>query len=348
MIEALQVLDLLKVQELDDYLKNVKGNDRTSQGVRLLESEKAFGDKLFTTSYEQIPLLNQQLSNQIQQLPKSETNKIPDYLRKLPQGAVLVYPLILGDRLELIVFSANTLPINRTVPIKQAALERLIQNFRLDIRDSSSLDVKASSKKLYNLLVKPIEVDLKQANATTIFYAPDSILRYIPLAALYDGKQWLAEKYRIDNLIAYSLFDPDSKLHANPSIFAGSFGNSLKGNSEFAPLPATISEVESIKSLFPNTTELTGRDFTDKNTKAKILGNTIIHFATHAQFQSGSPQDSFILFGDGSKVTISEIDKWNLTKADLVVLSACQTGLGSSSNGAEILGFGYQVQKAGG
>ena len=347
-IEALQVLDLLKVQELDDYLKNIKGNDRTSKGIRLLEPEKACSDKLSTINYEQIPELNQQLTIQIQQLPKSEIDKPPEYLQNLPQGTALLYPLILNDRLEIVIFAPNSPAIHRTVNIKRKELEELILTFRVELRDYPSLDVKDSGKKLYDVLIKPIEEDLKQTKANTILYAPDGLLRYIPLAALYDGKQWLVEKYRINNLIAYSLFDQNSKPQSNPSIFAGAYGNSnQKLVSGFSQLPSTIPEVNNIKSTFPNTTEITEQNFTAEASKNKAVGNTIVHLATHASFQSGSPLDSYVLFGDGSKVTLSAISDWNLKNVDLVVLSACQTGLGTLQNGAEILGFGYQVQKAG-
>jgi CHAT domain-containing protein len=115
----------------------------------------------------------------------------------------------------------------------------------------------------------------------------------------------------------------------------------------FGGLPSTIPEVDNIVANFANTTILVGQNFTANAAKVKVVGQTIIHFATHAEFKRGSPIDSYILFGDGSKVTLAEIDKWQLNNADLVVLSACQTGLGNSSNGSEILGFGYQVQKAG-
>ena len=347
-IEALQVLDLLKIQELEDYLKNVKGNDRTAQGIRLLEPEKAISAQLSAINYEKTSTLNRDLTSQIQQLPKSEINKVPSYLQNLPQGVVLIYPLILEDRLEIIIFSANTLPINRTVLIKSLELAELLKNFRSDLQDNNSFDVKDSGKKLYDILIKPIEADLKQAKATTILYAPDGVLRYIPLAALFDGKQWLIEQYRINNLITYSLFDPDSKPQANIHIFAGAFGGKggeLRGG--LGGLPSTIPEVDDIATTFSNTTELIGRDFTANATKSKVVGQTIVHLATHALFQSGSPLDSYVLFGDDSKVTLSAISDWNLKTVDLVVLSACQTGLGGSANGAEILGFGYQVQKAG-
>jgi CHAT domain-containing protein len=62
----------------------------------------------------------------------------------------------------------------------------------------------------------------------------------------------------------------------------------------------------------------------------------------------GTPEDSFILFGNGDKATISEIKEWSLSNVDLVILSACQTGIGNKlGNGVEILGLGYQMQSAG-
>ena len=73
-----------------------------------------------------------------------------------------------------------------------------------------------------------------------------------------------------------------------------------------------------------------------------------ISLATHAQLSNGNAEDSFILFGDGTKATISDIKEWTLKNVDLVVLSACQSGLGSQlGTGVEILGLGYQMQAAG-
>ena len=73
----------------------------------------------------------------------------------------------------------------------------------------------------------------------------------------------------------------------------------------------------------------------------------IIHLATHAAFVTGQPEDSFVLFGNGDRITLRDIDNWSLLNVDLVVLSACETGLGGFGNGQEILGFGYLMEKAG-
>ncbi|TYQ25710.1 tetratricopeptide repeat protein [Pseudanabaena sp. UWO311] len=347
-VEALQVLDLLKVQELEDYLKNIKGSDRSAQGVRLLDQEKAISDKLLAASFENSPEINSQLANKIQQLPKSEINKVPDYLQKIPQGTALLYPLILSDRLEIILFSPNTVPINRTVKISQKELETLVTDFRSALIDTGSEDVKEPAAKLYNILIKPVEAELTQAKTTTILYAPDGQLRYIPLAALYDGKQWLAEKYRINNLIAYSLFDFSPNLKIQPNILAGAFGGKAN-EKKFGQigLPATLREVQAIANSFQNSVTLTEDGFSRQAIESKFKNHNILHLATHAEFNTGTPDNSFIIFGNGDKIRLNEITDWQIPNIDLIVLSACQTGVGKLGDGVEILGFGYQIQKAG-
>ncbi|MEY3302431.1 MAG: tetratricopeptide repeat protein [Pseudanabaena sp.] len=347
-MEALQVLDLLKVQELEDYLKNIKGSDRTAQGVRILEPEKAISDKLLAVSFENSPEINDLLAKQIQQLPQSEINKVPDYLQQIPQETVLLYPLILSDRLEIILFSPNTLPISRTVKISKDNLEALISNFRDGVRDVSSEDVKDPATALYTLLIKPIESELAQAKAQTILYAPDGQLRYVPLAALYNGKQWLVEKYRISNLIAYSLSDFSPQPKTQPSILAGAFGG-REGEQKFGQvaLPATLTEVKTIAKKFQNSVALTEDNFSRQAIESKLKNHNIIHLATHAEFNTGAPDNSFIIFGNGDKIRLHEITDWQIPNVDLIILSACQTGLGAFGSGVEILGFGYQVQKAG-
>jgi CHAT domain-containing protein len=347
--EALQVLDLLKVQELEDYLKNIKGNDRTAKGVELLAPEKAMSGQLSAISFEKIPEFNRQLANQIQQLPQSEINKVPDYLQKLPQGNVLIYPLILDDRLEIILFAPNTLAIHRTVNIKKADLEVLVNDFSKGLRSPENSEYyQDSAQKLYEILIKPIAAELKAAKTTTILYAPDGVLRYIPLGALYDGKQFLIENYAVNNLIAYILTDFTPKSTAPPSILAGAFGGE-KGKRRFGqnPLPATLVEVSAIENLIQNSKAIIEDNFSRKATEDQLANYNILHLATHAEFKSGDPDNSFILFGNGDTLRLREISELKMSNIDLIVLSACETAMVQSGSGVEILGFGYQVQKAG-
>lgn len=98
----------------------------------------------------------------------------------------------------------------------------------------------------------------------------------------------------------------------------------------------------------PNTLKLVGNDFNLAITEARMGSHSIVHLATHAQFVSGSADDSFILFGNGDKASLPAIKDWSLHNVDLVILSACQTGVGDKlGNGEEILGLGYQFQREG-
>jgi CHAT domain-containing protein len=199
---------------------------------------------------------------------------------------------------------------------------------------------------MYSWLIKPFEIELAELKIDTIIYAPDGQLRYIPLAALYDGKQWLVEKYRVNNITAASLTKFNKPPIATPKIFAGAFGNVKRQC--FSLLPATLTEVKKIADRFPNTTTLVETAFTKELTTTNSNSYTILHLATHGKLAIGDPKDSFIIFGDGEKATISDIRKWALTNVDLVVLSACQSGVGGKlGNGVEILGLGYQMQAAG-
>lgn len=79
-----------------------------------------------------------------------------------------------------------------------------------------------------------------------------------------------------------------------------------------------------------------------------MVDYTVVHLATHSAFVLGTLDDSFMLFGNGDRITLRDMQKWSLKNVDLVVLSACETGLdGNLGNGEEILGLGYQMQRAG-
>jgi CHAT domain-containing protein len=359
-MEALQVLDLLKVQELQDFLKDVKGNEITSQGIELLTEEKEFWQKFDSHNGELKVESVQYTIQQLRQTAPAQNIKLAAYkdlqtrLQKLGSNSALLYPLILEDRLELVLFVPNAPPISRTVKVKQTELIKVAEQFREDIQKPNSLAVLDPANKLYNWMIEPIANDLKQANITTIIYAPDGVMRHVPLAALYDGKQWLVEKYRINYITALSLTNIDPQTQQAPRILAGAFtdrSGTVKigdNNISFSSLPAALPEVENLVTNFPNTTKLVDKDFNRKAIESDKLNQyNIIHFATHAHLVAGSPEDSFVLLNNNEYVTLRQVKDWKLPNVGLAVFSACQTALGGKlSSGIEIIGFGYQLQQA--
>ena len=402
-LEAQQVLDLLKVQEVEDYLRQpVRGTEQTGQGVPLLPSEQQLSDSYdallkdaivqgqdlsqlnaiplenLTSEQKQrrLELLQAQMQlraafidflaqpqvraaiqdlqfNGTQAIDTASLGALHDRLRNLPD-AVLLYPLILPDRLELVLLAPNTPPVHYSVPVGRVEFNHAISDFLTALKDPNA-DVKPAAQRLYKWLIHPIEAELAKAGTQTILYAPDGQLRYIPLAALYDGKQWLVERFRIDHITAVSLFSLDTRPVTQPHIFAGAYGegrvNITRGETPFSfgGLPFARTEVEAIGDLFPNTTELVDRAFTRNATVLTLNDYNIVHFATHAMFNTGAPEDSFIVLGDGDTLTLRDISSLSLHNVDLMVLSGCQTAVNSASlgDGKEILGFGYQIQNVG-
>ncbi|WP_103670570.1 tetratricopeptide repeat protein [Pseudanabaena sp. BC1403] len=359
-MEALQVLDLLKVQELQDFFKDVKGNEKTAQGIELLNEEKEFWQSYSKQNIDLTTANTPQILQQLRQTAPAQNIKLAAYkdlqtrLQKLGSNSALLYPLILEDRLELVLFVPNAPPISRTVKVTQAELIKVAEQFREDIQKPNSLAVLDPANKLYNWMIEPIANDLKQANIQTIIYAPDGVMRHVPLAALYDGKQWLVEKYRINYITALSLTNIDPQIQQAPRILAGAFTDRSgivkigDKNISFSSLPAALPEVENLVTNFPNTTKLVDKDFNRKAIASDNLNQyNIIHFATHAHLVAGSPEDSFVLLNNNEYVTLRQVKDWKLPNVGLAVFSACQTALGGKlSSGIEIIGFGYQLQQA--
>ncbi|MFN7569545.1 MAG: CHAT domain-containing protein [Microcystis sp.] len=405
-LEAQRVLDLLKVQELDDYLRGVRGNTNTEQGVpklppeqkidegieailnkaveigqeisRLQERQKLNGKltpseeqrlaqlwkqqeqivaefNKFIESPEVLALINQlKPQTRSADLLNNLDNLIglSDNLKKLQQNAVLIYPIIFDDRLEIILTTADSPPVRHTVKVSKKELNETIRAFR-EALQNPNLDAKKPAQQLYEWLIKPLENKLKTADAKTIIYAPDGQLRYIPLAALYDGKQWLIERYLVNNITAASLTDFNTKPEPKMQILAAAF---VKGSYQFRHegqdfrfngLPFAGIEVDKLAQTVSPTTKYFDKDF--NQTIIPLLDSyTVVHFATHAAFVVGTPEQSFVLFGDGTVVTLQTMKNWRFKNIDLIVLSACETGLGGNyGTGIEILGLGYRLQTAG-
>lgn len=408
-IEGLQVLDLLKVQELQDYLRDVQGNDRTAKGIELLPEEvkftsgySAIEQKVILKAREIAKLRESQkpdlgkltrlerekeaIATELMQYLKSkevsgitqaiaktataqnlETFAYKDLqtrLRKLEsssqQKIALFYPLILEDRLELVLFFPNSPPVRHTVNIKQADFEAKIREFRSDLLDPSSQDVKASAIALHKLLIAPLNDDLQKHQVSTILYAPDRLMRYVPLGALYDDKldyksgkgQWLAERFQINYISAINITDFETRPRSQPNILAGAFSQgeytlevngqkySLRGLEFAGKEVSTLGESGKAKVLFNS-------DFGRNTFLSQVNSFNILHLATHAAFVNGSPENSFIMLGNGEYISLREIKNLNFANVSLVVLSACQTALGGElGNGDEILGFGYQMQRS--
>ncbi|MEO0407531.1 MAG: CHAT domain-containing protein, partial [Cyanobacteria bacterium P01_A01_bin.135] len=286
-------------------------------------------------------------------LPLASLRQLSNNLAQLGPGTALLYPLVLEDRVELILVTADSPPVRRTVAVGRVAINQAIAQFRSALEDPSS-EAQAPAQQLYDWLVRPLENDLSQAQVQNLLYAPDDQLRYIPLAALHDGEGWLVERLRTSSITAASLTDFTASPQPELRLLAGAFTQGeyqVKAGDRrlsFGGLPFAGQEVRALSALVPEATAVFDQAFNRAAVEPQLNSYTAVHLATHAAFLPGQPDESFILLGDGDRITLRDVElEWFLTNVDLVVLSACETGVGGFGSGEEILGFGYLMQDAG-
>ena len=124
-----------------------------------------------------------------------ETQGIVEDLRELPAGTVAIYTLVGSDKFRAILRSADAVKAYE-YPIKGADLNKKVLEFR-QAAQNPEIDPRPLAQELYKIIVAGMADDLCQAKAQTLMWSLDGVLRYLPVAALYDGRQFLIEQYRV-------------------------------------------------------------------------------------------------------------------------------------------------------
>jgi CHAT domain-containing protein len=181
--------------------------------------------------------------------------------------------------------------------------------------------------------MEPLMADLEVQQPQTVVFVLDGMLQTIPMSALYDGKQYLVEKYAIALTPGLRLLN--SQVDSRPlSFLAGGISQSLKINTQnFAPLAHVAEELE-IASQLENPVLLNSQ-FTPSNLLSQLnrTSASVVHLATHGQFRA-NPQQTFLLMWQ-KMLTINEFSriiqnrfKIYRNPVKLLVLSACDTASG--------------------
>ena len=358
--EALEILDLLKLQEVSTYLNS---NQRQGKDSHLNTASEAALLKVLEVLPAETSLADflahpatAELTSSVENIPfdLKAIESLRAALAAQPVRTAVLYPLILEDRLEILLITPEGTVERFSTDISQVALEASINDLQSSLRNKA-FEAKAPAQKLYSWLIRPLDETLASHQVENIIYLPDGALRYVPLAALHDGQQWLVQKYQSHNITAAALNDLTAPHGSRLSVMAGAFTDPDVTHRvevgadpfDFPGLSAAKQEIENLSASIPDTVALLDADFTHQETLAAVGDRNILHLATHAKFIPGQPEDSFILFGDGEAVNMRSLREWQLPNVDLVVLSACQTASSIEGEGKEILGLGFQVRKTG-
>lgn len=278
-------------------------------------------------------------------------------LQQWGAGTVAVSTILGADRYR-VVLTTPKVQVDGKTEITSSDLNKKIFEFRAALQNPN-IDPRPLGKELYDILVKPIEASLVGAEAKTLVWTLDGTLRYIPIAALYDGEKYLAQKYQ--NVVVTSTTrqvlqaqtDKDWRALGLGVSKASSVSLALSESQiSFTALPGVTKELQDIvRNEDKEKGILSGKRYVDGEfTVAALkdqLGLTladnqrkynVIHFATHFRLGSDTA-DSFLLLGNNQALTLEQVgdsSELNFTDVELVTLSACNTAFGNSGTQTQL------------
>ncbi|MEH2053748.1 CHAT domain-containing protein, partial [Nostoc sp.] len=390
LLEAQQVLELLKIQELRDFTRNARAGGETS-GIALARIEEeilnkygtliVFGQQVYECEQKKCSTLSQLrdqldvLTQKFQQDTNAFRKTLQDRLAKDPAllepeqlrttaakivtaepGTVLIYPLVLKDKIRILLASRagekGVVFRSFETPVNQLQLWKTVNQFRTQLSSPEDLrEVKTTSKQLYNWLLQPLEKEIKDKNIHHLVFSLDRSTRYIPMAALFDGQQYLIERYSVSTILNAGLTDVKERLPHNKQeirVLAMGVSKAFPGFNALSNVPNELATIiqqsgKAQQGIFPGS-EFLNEKFTFSSLRDNLTGNKILHLATHGKFESGRPENSYLLSGSGEPLTVDKIQTLGNYMSDthLVVLSACETALGGeNADGLEISGMSF-------
>ncbi len=246
--------------------------------------------------------------------------------------SAVIYPIILTDRLEIILSLPGKLLRQYTASVSQLEIEDTLEQLRQNLeKPFTTPESKILGQRVYDWLIRPIESELKQQVPKTLVFVLDGAFRNVPMAAIHDGQQYLIERYSIALTPGLRLLNPQPLQQQKLGVLAAGLTEERYG---FSALSNVSSELKEIQTELRSHV-LLNQSFTSSTLQKQIeaLPFPIVHLATHGQFSSNA-NETFVLAWD-KKIDVNELsallrkrDEVREEAIELLVLSACETAAG--------------------
>ena len=303
---------------------------------------------------------------------------LPEAQALLPDDktALLEYA-VADDRTLLFVLSkaanaASTTPDLKvfSIPIKAKDLADRTEKFRRMLA-GEDIGFKKEAMALYDLLFKPAQAALQ--GKSSLIIAPDGPLWELPFQALASGaKRYLIEDAAISYAPSLTYLREMSRKRASgqasaprallaigdPALSQQTVARAqfaTRGDEKLEPLPFAEKEAQEIANLYVTNQSkaYTGAEALEARFKAEAGDYRILHLATHGILNNSSPMYSQVLFSQSGNNEKEDglLEAWEIMnldlKADLVVLSACETARGRIGAGEGVIGLTWALFVAG-
>lgn len=352
---ALDIAEKARGQALQDLMQ---GRERRHPSFIDTQAEAGDTQSHWVDVRQSAPGIESNSSNRLKIVPKTETDQ-----QLLPLARLVFY--VLSDRTAIFAVTPDRKVQGHVVPLGEDAIASRVTHLRkvLNVHEASrgierklgsvslaeqgvtAVKLETLLQNLYAELIAPI-ADVLPTDGTPIVIEPHCALWLVPFAALQlpDGT-WMGDRWSfiyaasastLDEIRQEPCYTPlaDSKILAvgNPIMPMVPDHDGVK--IKLQPLPGSEAEVKSIVQLFPEQqgTLLIGQKATEANVKQLAQSHNIVHLATHGIAYGSDPLASLVAFSptdhENGLLTAREVIQSSSLPADLVVLSACQTGLG--------------------
>ena len=297
---------------------------------------------------------------------EAKSQLIDQITDKNDSTAAIIYPILLEDRFEILLKLPQK-PLSRySTPFDDIQkITNILQRFNIELneqynslndslKEQNSHKILSMAQEVYDWIIKPLETDLVNSKVTTLVFVLDNPLQNIPMSVLYDGEQYLVEKYAIALTPGLQLLEPKPIKSINLEALAAGLSQMRQdfephnGFKDLDYVPIELNQIKGKDNVFVKRL-LLNNEFKEQALKQSVIDtdSPIIHLATHAQFNLKA-EDTFILVWD-KRINIKEFDELLRDKTfkrknaiELLVLSACQTATGNSRATLGLAGIAIQ------
>jgi len=246
-------------------------------------------------------------------------------------GALVVYPVLLEDRVELISSRGGVLE-SHVVAVGRETLTAEVRAFRDTLVKRTTRQYLRHARQLYDWLIRPLEADLTAHGIDTLVFVPGGPLRSIPFAALHDREtgEFLIEKIPVAITPGLTLTEPRAVPLHGVRLLAAGISEPVQG---YPGLANVTAELAAVSEAFPSR-QLLNRDFSVQRFETEISERSfdIVHVASHGEF-TADPSKSYLLSYDG-RISIDRLatlvgtTRFRERGLELLTLSACETARG--------------------
>lgn len=262
---------------------------------------------------------------------------------RLPPGACILEYHLVGRHLVLLALMADGIVEHRR-RWPRPEMEALVHRF---LAATSAGEAGEEAEELAAALLQPVASVLE--GHSRVLVVPFGALHAVPFHALPFSGRPLVESHVVSYLPAASLLSGqrvDATLDGGGAVVVGDPAFEPAAHPGLRRLPGASVEARAVGRLHDGADVLVDEEADDNRLRPLLAGGGVIHLAAHGRLDAVAPSTSSVVLAGRDELTVADLIGMRLN-ADLVVLSACDTGRGSASLGGELVGLGRGLLAAG-